>query len=415
MKKRALIIAAAVVLLAVIVIASVRSGGPKGEKVYVTAAATRPIEAVVMAPGQIDPKVKVNISAHVIGKIEKLYFNEGDYVRRGQKLVELEKQAFTAQRDRARAELSNRRIEVQRARSGLASAEVAYRRAQSLGQQGIQARELMDRAEVDLANARAAYASAEEGVRQAAATLAQADDDLARTTITAPIDGKVVELNAREGEVVITGTMNNPGSSIAVIADLSQILVEAEVGETEVVSIRSGQPARVTVEAITGKEYHGNVVEIGSSAASRQQATAGSGLRYFKVKVALSDADDRLRPGMTAQVSIVTSNAANAVAVPIQAVVERVPGAKKGEDEDEDEDAQKKKYVFLARDGKAKMVEVTTGISDSTHVAIVSGLKAGDPVITGPFRTLKKLYDGDSVTVTEDSAKKPESGKKETK
>ncbi|MBK5258484.1 MAG: efflux RND transporter periplasmic adaptor subunit [Thermoanaerobaculia bacterium] len=408
MKKRALIIGGAALLLVIIIVASVRSGETKGEKVYVEAAKTRAIESVVTAPGQIDPKVKVNISAHVIGKIEQLYFQEGDVVRRGQKLVELEKQAFTAQRDRARAELANRRIEVQRARSSMRSAEIAYRRAQSLQTQGIQAQELLERAEVDLSNARAGSASAEEGVRQSQASLIQAQDDLSRTTILAPIDGKVVELNAQKGEVVITGTMNNPGSSIAVIADLSQILVEAEVGETEVVAIRTGQAARVTVEAIAAKEYRAHVVEIGSSASSRQGTTAG--LRYFKVKAAIDDPDERLRPGMTAQVSIVTSTATNTVAIPIQCVLERVPGAKKGDEEDDD--AQKRMYVFFAREGKAKMIEVTTGISDATYVAIVSGTKAGDPVITGPFRTLKKLYDGDAVTVT-DEKKQEEPAKKD--
>jgi HlyD family secretion protein len=402
--KRTLIIAGAAILLAVIVIASVRSGGPEGERVYTEPAKARAIESVVTAAGEIDPKVKVNISAHVIGKIEKLYFKEGDVVVRGQKLVELEKPNFVAQRERARAELQNRRIEVQRARSALMNAEMTYRRAQSLGQQGIQAPEILERAAVDLANARAGAASADEGVRQAAASLTQAEEDLSRTTIVAPIDGKVVELNAQEGEVVITGTMNNPGSSIAVIADLSQILVEAEVGETEVVSIKPEQAARVNVEAVNDKEYHGHVVEIGSSATARQnQGGAGSGLRYFTVKIAIDDADERLRPGMTAQVSIVTNKAANMVTVPIQAVIERAPGLKKGEDEDDD--APKKKYVFLARDGKARMIEVTTGISDATHVVIVTGVKAGDPVITGPFRTLKKLFDGDPVTVTEEDKK----------
>jgi HlyD family secretion protein len=400
-RKRALIAGAAVVVLAIIIVASVRSGGPKGEKIYVTPAASRPIESVVTASGQVDPKVKVNLSAHVIGKIEKLYFVEGDSVRKGQKLVELEKQAFIAQRDRARAELGNRRIEVQRARTALANAQLAYGRAQSLRQQGIQAQELLDRAQLELSNAQAALASAEEGVRQATATLTQAQDDLSRTTLVSPIDGKVVQLNAHEGEVVITGTMNNPGSVIAVIADLSQILVEAEVGETEVVGIRIGQSARIKVDAVADHEYKGRVAEIGSSATVRQ--AAGSGMRYFKVKVAFEDPDDRLRPGMTSQVSIVTSTLGNAIAVPIQAVVERVPGAK--EEDEEDEDAPKKKYVFLSRDGKARMVEVATGISDATHIAIVSGVKAGDPVVTGPFRTLKKLKDGAAVTVVKEEKK----------
>ena len=398
MKRRALLIGGGVVLLAVIIVASIRGGGAKGQRVYVTPAATKQIESVVTATGQIDPKVKVNISAHVIGKIERLYFKEGDDVRRGQKLVELEKPMFIAQRDRARAELASRRIEVQRARAALQNAESTFRRAQSMQRQGIQAQEAFDRAAVERSNAQAAYASALEGVRQAEASLRQATEDLSRTTLVAPLDGKVVQLNAREGEVVVTGTMNNPGSVIAVLADLSQILVEAEVGETEITGIRVGQPARIKVDAVTGREYTGHVAEIGSSAAVRQ--SAGSGIRYFKVKVAIDDPDDNLRPGMTSQASIVTSTVANAVVVPIQAVVERVPGAR--EDEDEDDDARKEKFVFMARDGKASMTSVKTGISDATDVAIVSGVSVGDPVITGPFRTLRNLDDGDAIQVVEE-------------
>jgi HlyD family secretion protein len=398
--KRWLLIGGAAIVLTAIIIASVKSGGPKGEKVYVEKTARKTIEAVVTAPGQIDPKVKVNISAHIVGKIEKLYFNEGDTVRRGQKLVELEKPLYIAQRDRLRAEVGRSRVEVQRARAALNTAQAQYDRAQSLSRQGIQAQELFDQARLAYDNARAAVAAAEQGVYQAQAGLRQAEEDLSRTTIVSPLDGKVVQLNAREGEVVVTGTMNNPGSVIAVIADLSVILVEAEVGETEVVGIKVGQAAKIKVDAIPDKEYRGHVVEIGSSAAIRQGA--GAGIRYFKVKVAIDDPDDRLRPGMTSQVSIVTSSAPNSVAVPIQSVVERVPGAT---DEDEDSDRPKKKYVFLASDGKSKQVEVTTGISDATHVAVLSGIKEGDEIITGPFRTLKKLKDGTDIEVTKEEKK----------
>ncbi len=397
--KRLLIIAGGLVLVAVIVVASIRSGGPKGEKVYVEPAKARKIEAVVSAPGEIDPRVKVNISAHVIGKIEKLYFNEGDTVRKGQKLVDLEKYQIVSQRDRARAEVANRRIEVVRARTQLSTAQTAYNRALNLQKQGIQAQEAFDQARLQYENARAGLQTAQEGVSQAEAMLTQMETDLSRTTLVSPIDGKVVQLNAHEGEVVVTGTMNNPGSVIAVIADLSEILVEAEVGETEVVGIRQGQAARVKVDAVPEKEYRGHVTEIGASAAIRQNA--GSGIRYFKVKVAIDDPDERLRPGMTSQVSIVTSTAANTLAVPIQCVVERVPGSRK-KPEDEDEDTPKKKYVFTVRDGKAKMTPVQTGISDTTQVSILSGIKAGEPVITGPFRTLKKLKDGDPVSITEE-------------
>ena len=249
-----------------------------------------------------------------------------------------------------------------RAKTNVATTELAYKRAVNLKQQGIQAQELFDQARQSYDNAVAAYDSANQGVAQAQALLQQAQNDLDHTTILSPMNGKAVQLNAHEGEVVIPGTMNNPGSVIAVIADLSEILVEADVGETEITGIRLNEPSKVHVDAIPDKEYEGHVAEIGSSAALKQGA--GAGMRYFKVKVQFDNPDDRLRPGMTAQVSIITTTSGSALSVPIQSVVERVPPAlaksKTGTD-DEDENAPKSKYVFVVKDGKVKMTEVKTG------------------------------------------------------
>jgi HlyD family secretion protein len=401
--KRPLIIGAVVILIVVIIIASANSGGSKGQKVYAEKAEERRIESVVTAPGEINPKVKVNLSANVIAKIVKLHFNEGDIVHRGQRLVDLERDAYAAARDRAASLVAAGRVEQIRSRAALQTNDAAYKRAESLRGQGIQAQELFDQALLNLQNARAAVAAADQGVLQAQAMLAQADNDLSHTVIDSPMDGKVVQLTAHEGEVVVTGTMNNPGSVIAVIADLSEILVEAEVGETEEVSIRLGQPAKVHVDAVSEKEYRGHVAEIGSSAAVRQGSA--STVRYFKVKVAIDDSDDRLRPGMTSQVSIITSTSPNAVAIPIQCVVERVPGKKA---DFEDDTTPKKKFAFIAAGTKAKLVEVTPGISDATHVVITSGIRKGDMVITGPFKTLKKLNDADPVEVVKEEKKAPE-------
>ncbi len=357
--KRTLIIGGAVLVVAVIIIYSIKSGGSDAEKVYIEPVKTKKIEAVVTAPAEINPSLKVNVGAHIVGKIDRLYIKEGDMVRRGQKLIDLERPAYEAQLQRAQAELANRRIEVERARVALATADLTYKRAVSMQNQGLSAQELFDKAKLDIENARAGYASSQEGVRQAQALLTQAQTDLSHTTIVSPIEGKVVQLNAHEGEVVVTGTMNNPASVIAVIADLAEILAE------------------------------------------------GAGMRYFKVKSAISNADDRLRPGMTAQVSIITSGEPNAVAVPIQSVVERVPprpGQKKTDTADDN--APKKKYVFVVKDGAARMTEVTTGISDTTHVAITKGLKAGDQIVTGPFRILKSLKDGAKVESTKEETPK---------
>lgn len=399
--KRWMWIGSGAVVLITIIVASVLSGDPEGEKVYAEWVGRRDIQSVVAAPGEIDPKVKVNISAHVIGKIERLYFREGDRVRKGARLVDLEKHAFVAQRDRMRSEVANSRIEVTRASVARANAERQFRRAQQLLDQGIQAREPYESSRLAYETSSTALASAKEGVRQALAGLTQAETDLKRTTIEAPIDGKVVQLSAQEGEVVVTGTMNNPGSIIAVIADLSEILVQAEVGETEIVSINVGQRAEVQVDAVLDKIYRGRVVEIGSSAAIR--ASSGSGVRHFQVKIALENADDRLRPGMTAQVEIITGANRNVIAVPVQAVVERMPAAIKRQSkrrtEKTDPDARAKKYVIQVRGGKATFTGVSTGISNTTHVAVVSGLSGGEEIVTGPFRAIKKLLDGDRVRI----------------
>ena len=409
--KKPLIIIGALVLVGAIIFASVRGGGSKGEPVYIEPVTARNIQAIVTAPGEIDPKVSVNISAHIVGKIEKIYFAEGDAVHKGQRLVDLEKTAYQAAYLRSGAAVTSSRIEVARAKTAVSTAETAYRRAVNLKQQGIQAQDLFDQARQSNDNAVAAYDSAKQGVAQAEAMLQQAQTDLDHTTILSPIDGKAVQLNAHEGEVVITGTMNNPGSVIAVIADLSEILVEAQVGETEITGIRINEPAKVHVDAIPDKEYAGHVAEIGSSAALKQGV--GAGMRYFKVKVQIDNPDDRLRPGMTSQVSIVTTSAGSAISVPIQSVVERVPPSlaksSTGTD-DEDDKAPKLKYVFVVKDGKVKMTEVKTGVSDATHVVLTSGVAANVTVVTGPFRTLKKLKDGDSVEVSKEESKTPQNG-----
>ncbi len=393
-----------VVLLLVIVIGSLAGGGEEGVEIYVEPVTRRDIKAVVSAPGQIDPRVKVNISAHVIGKIEKLYFEEGDLVQRGDKLVDLEKIGFEAAAAQSRSLLANRRIDVQRSRLNLESARRNLERAQSLAKQGILAEELLQQTRLEYDTARTALASAEEAVRQAEAALEQATENLERTTIVAPISGRIVEKNAQEGEVVITGTMNNPGSVIAVLADLSEVLVEAEVGETEVVRVQVGQPADIRVDAIPDKTFHGSVAEIGSSAS--QRAGVATGIRYFTVKIGIHDPDQRLRPGMTAQVDIVTSEAQDVLSVPVQSVVERDPEdveSGRGPSRGEGGRGPKEKYVFVVEEGKAQARKVATGISDATHVVITSGLEGDEQVVTGPFRTLRNLKNGEAVRIDTES------------
>jgi HlyD family secretion protein len=400
--KKGLGIALGVLVLGAIVFASVKAGrGDKGALVYAEAARARDIAQIVKATGSIDPKEKVNISAHVVGKIEKLFVQEGDRIAAGQPFLRLEQQAYIAQRDQWAAQVRSFSTAVAKAEANLADSRVKLGRAQNLNRQGILPLEQLQAAELQETSARLAVDEAKEAVAQARANLVKAADDLTKTTIYAPISGRVVKLNAEQGEVVVSGTMNNPGSVIGTIADLSQILAKVDVDETEIVDVKVGQETVVKVDAIPGRQYHGKIIEVGSSGFSKP---AQPDVTFFEVKVLLADADERLRPGMSVRSEIKAAAHPQALVVPIQAVVERPPlpqtpelAEKRTGERPADEEI---KVVFRVEKGKARQVPVATAISDETHVEITSGLKAGDLVVTGPYRTLRDLKDGDAVAVS---------------
>ena len=200
----------------------------------------------------------------------------------------------------------------------------------------------------------------------------------------------MITLNAKEGEVVVSGTMNNPASVIGVIADMAEINAEVDVDETEIVNVKLGQEAIVRVDALPGSEYKGKVIEVGSSGYNRANQPD---VTFFKVKVLLDHPDDNLRARMSVRAEIHTASRPGALTVPIQAVVER-----------EGEKGQKaRKVVYVIEGGKAHERTVATGLSDETHVELTSGLKPGEQVVTGPYRTLRDLKDGDAVQVSETS------------
>lgn len=387
--KRILIGLAVVAVLAVIVVASLRArGGDEGIAVDVTAVERADVSRIVKASGQIDPKVKVNISAHVIGRIENLFVEEGEEVEAGQPFLTLEQDAFLAARDDWRARLSRARTEVRQAEVDLADAELELRRMQELADEGIVSPERLEQAELRRTSAELRREQARDAVEQARANLVKAEDDLEKTTIYSPIAGRVIELNAEQGEVVVSGTMNNPASVIGTIADLSEILAEVDVDETEIVWVQVGQSADLVVDAVPETPYHGVVVEVGSSGFEKRTQPD---VTFFKVKILLEDADPALRPGMSVRADISSATHEDVPVVPIQAVVERPPpeGFAAGEEEIP--------VVFTLEEGKAVKKPVETGISDATRVEIVEGLEAGEQVIVGPYRALRDLEAGESV------------------
>ncbi|HSG39757.1 MAG TPA: efflux RND transporter periplasmic adaptor subunit, partial [Thermoanaerobaculia bacterium] len=291
--KKFLIGAVVVLALGGIVFASLRAGGDdKGAKIYAEPVATRDVSQVVKASGELQPRIQVNISAHVIGKIDKLFVVEGQAIQRGQPFLRLEQEAFIAQRDQLAAQLASARTSVRQAEISLADARLKLERARRLQSEGIASREQLEAAQLAENSALLRLEEARQAVQQMQAGLVKVQDDLTKTTVYAPLTGRVIALNAKEGEVVVSGTMNNPGSVIGTIADMAEILAEVDVDETEIVNVKIGQEAILKVDALPGREYRGRVVEIGSSGYNRP---AQPDVTFFKVKILLEDPGPELR------------------------------------------------------------------------------------------------------------------------
>jgi HlyD family secretion protein len=392
--KKALIVIGAIVVLALVVWASLRESGPRGTEVEVQAAELRTVSSRVKATGEITPEKRVEISAKVVGEIINLPVVEGQEVRAGQLLLEIERELYEAARNQARAALRQAEVSVKRQDVQIADARRNMRRTKELIADGLVSQEALDAAQLALDTAIVELEAQQYAVEQYRSALQRTEDDLARTTIRSPMDGTLIQLNAEQGETVVPGTTNLPGSVIMTIADMSVLLAEVEVSEVDVVNVALGQKAEVKVDALGTEPQKGRVVEIATS--GRRDPTQGT-IR-FNVKVALEDPDPALRPAMTAKVDILTATSEDALTVPIQAVVtrkvdkegEEVTGsAAKGIEESD--------VVYLIEDGEASAVVVETGISDELHVEIVDGLAEGQEVIIGPYRTLKNLHAGDAV------------------
>lgn len=390
--RKKLLVAAVVVVLGMVLWASLRGGGrDQGVEVDVEKAERRPISRLVKASGVVDPRVKVNLSAHVVGKIERLFVEEGQTVAAGDPVLVLERQAFLSAAEEWDARLRQARIDVEQARVDLADAEMKLTRAERLAGEGVLAQEDLETARLRSGSAALALRRSEEAVRQAAANLARARDDLARTTVYSPLAGRVIALNAEQGETVYPATMNNPASVVATIADLSEVLAVVDVDETDVVHVEAGQEAELLVDALPDRPYRGRVVEVGSSGFSRPDQP---GVIFYSVKALFLAPDPVLRPGMSVRSQIVTAAHAEALVVPIQAVVERPRRDAAGEVVAGGEEVA---VVLVAASGEARQRQVETGLSDDTHVEITAGLEGGEAVIAGPYRTLRDLEHGDSV------------------
>jgi HlyD family secretion protein len=392
-RNKVLIALAVVAVLALVVWGSMRTSTGKGPAVELEKVGTRTVVAKVKGTGEINPRTKVEVQAKVIGEIVALPVREGDAVKTGQVVVEIEKQQYLAARDQAKALLDQATINLERAKVERANAELTLTRSRQLLADGVVSQEALERAQLAAESAEIAERAQDESIRQARSAYERALDELARTTIRSPMDGIVTALNVEKGETAMMGTMNFSGSVLMVIGDLSELLAEVEVAESEVVQVALGQEATVKVDALPDTPLGGKVVEIGSSGIKTGDVVK------FRVKVALAAPDPRVKPGMTAKVEIRTATAPDVVAVPLQAVQSRWLDGKDKEVERKEGDTTQHEVsaVYLFADGKAQRREVKTGIQDELWVEVREGLKTGEEVVTGPYKELRKLKDGDQV------------------
>ncbi len=393
--KKTLIGAGLVIVIALIVFFSLRGGTDSGTLVTVQTAQKKTISSIVKASGEITPEKKVEISAKVVGEITELPVKEGDIVHKGEKLVQIERDIYEASRDQAKASLDQAVAAIERAKVQLANAKRTLTRTQHLFAKGLASQEQLDSATVAFKTAEVGLIVQRHTVSQFRSALKRAQDDLARTAIMSPMNGEIIQLNAQQGETVVPGRSNLPGSVIMTIADMSRILAEVDVGEVDIVHVKLGQHADIHVDALGDTALTGHVVEIATSGV----LDASEGTIKFKVKIAIDHPDPRLRPAMTAKADILTATHKDVTVVPIQAVVKRILNRNGHEITGKQFLANRKKQdvVYILRHGKAALAPVKTGISNELLVEILNGVRPGDRVITGPYRTLKSLHEGDPV------------------
>jgi len=344
----------------------------------------------VSAPGSIEPRTLVKISSQVSAKVLAVPFREGDRVKTGDVLLRLDPQNLVAQLASAKAGLRSEEARLDGAKADLINARLEYERLQQLVETGDAPQAELDGAEARYLGASSNLKVIEASIEIAKANISRVEEDLDNTVISSPIDGTVIALNTEVGETVIVGTTNTPGSVIMEIADLSSMLVKAQVDETNIAPVAVAQPASVYINAYDDETFRGKVEKIG-----RKRMVSASGTGYFVVEIALELEEGRtLLSGLTASVDIEVEPFFDVVRVPSQAVldrrVEELPEEIRGS-EFLDKDKTFATVVYRLIEGKAVATPVRVGPSDLTHTVIEAGLEPGEIIVVGPYRDLDTL------------------------
>ncbi|MBP1658972.1 MAG: efflux transporter, family, subunit [Candidatus Aminicenantes bacterium] len=400
-RKKPLIILAVVVVLGAIVVGNLRSRREKAVNVTVDKVQLQDLTSIVSASGEIKPKKNINISAQVPGRIIKIGVEEGDEVKAGDFLLALDSTQYEANADRDQNFIRAANADLIQAEARLQRDKNSLDRLQKLFADDLISKDQLEQAQSQFDVTAAQTNAIRFQIKQAEASLKSTLDNLSKTTFRSPIDGVITSLRVEEGEVAIIGTMNNPGTVLLTIADLSVMEVEVEVDETDVVGVTLGQEAKVRVDAFPNTVFSGKVTEVGSSAL--QQATAGAATQEskdFKVVVTLDNPDRKLKPGLSASADVIVASKTQALAVPISALVLRdKPNAEKNAA------AREEEGVYIVEAGRVKFVPVGKGITGGMMIEITSGLAQGQEIVTGPYASLRELKDG--VLIKTETKKEP--------
>lgn len=424
-----------VVIIVLLVVAKMAGwiGGPKVIQIATEKVEKRLVEETVSASGKVQPEVEVKLSSEVSGEIVELAIREGDAVKKGQLLCKIRPDILQSGYDRAvaslnaqRATLASTEQQYNQAQATFQNAEATFKRIEELYKRKVISASEYDKALSDYDGARANLEAQRQnvlgsryGIDQSQAAVKEAGDNLARTTIYAPVDGVISILSVELGERVV-GTAQMAGTEIMRIANMSSMEVNVDVNESDINRVAINNTADIEIDAFRGRKFKGVVTEIGSSSKSNASAakTSTDQVTNFNVKVRILSESykdllkpDRanpspFRPGLSATVDINTKSD-NGLSVPIQAVTTREVEPANAEAKSEQDNASKsgddtkkkvREYVFVYEEGKAKQVAVTTGIQDDSYIRVLSGLSDGQEVVTYPFNVLStSLKDGDLV------------------
>jgi HlyD family secretion protein len=405
-------VAVAVVLLVVLM------GSLKGRDKNVARVTTAKVEKVdlvskVTANGKIQARRKVDLSALVMGQIVNLAVKEGDLVKRGELLLQIDQAQLAAQTAGREAGLEAMRSDLDAQRSTAEQAGRDFQRARQNFEGKILSEAEFQKAKASYDTARANLAATEQRLRETRANLTASRDSLSKTTVTSPLSGIVTFLPVKEGEVTVIGTMNNPGTQLLTISDMSEVEAVMMVDETSVPDVKIGQKARLSVDAYPDRKFEGVVTEVGSSPIAKNDPdllslTQGSEAINFKVKIRVVEPPPTIRPGFSVTAEITTGRKEGAAAIPIQALVVRdVPKEEgKGKKPASGDERETEEGVYLVKDGKLDFVPVETGLAGELLIEVAKGPAVVAEIVTGPFKVLRQVKEGDKVVVEKEGDKK---------